>query len=77
MNEENESQEMKDFKKKWIGKSVRVVDKSHPHYNVIGDVSNVEKTPVGFGMKIKNTQNDSIFYGEEFFVFKGNQIELN
>lgn len=69
--------DVEQFKNQWVGKSVRVVDRNHPHYNAIGDVTDIEYTFAGWGMKIKNTQNDSIFYGEEFYIFNGKQIKVN
>jgi len=74
--QEQESPELAAFKKQWIGKSVRVTDDHHPHFNAIGDVIDVERTLAGWGMKIKCTQNDSIHYGSEFYIFKGKQIEI-
>lgn len=71
-----ETQELIDFKNKWIGKDVIVTDPTHPHYKTVGEVTDVEYTFAGWGMKIKNTQQDSVFYGDEFFIFKGNQIKL-
>lgn len=76
MENTTESPEMAAFKEKWIGKEVRVVDRQHPHFNVIGEVTGIDHTFAGFGMKIKNTQRDSIFYGDEFYIFKGHQIQV-
>jgi len=64
------------FKKQWIGKTVVVVDRNHPHFGTMGEVTEVERTMAGWGMKIKNTDNTSIMYGEEFYIFKGNQIKV-
>jgi hypothetical protein len=73
---QQESPEMAAFKAKWIGKEVQVIDRLHPHFGAIGEVTGVDHLIVGFGMKIKNTQNHSIYYGEEFYIFKGNQIKI-
>lgn len=74
--EQLESREMSEFKQKWIGKEVEVIDPKHPHYRTKGEVTGVDRTAVGFAMKIKDTDNHSIYYGEEFYIFRGNQIKV-
>jgi len=63
------SQQLEDFKKKWIGKKVYIKDKSHPHFDETGEVIDVRNTFAGMGMEIKGEW-------ESFFVFRGDQITV-
>lgn len=76
METEELSKQLETLKKTWVGKSIHVKDINHPHFNTIGEVIDVEYTLAGWGMKIKNMQNDSIFYGDDFYIFNGKQIDL-
>lgn len=60
---------LEDFKSKWVGKTVVVVDKDHPHYKEVGEVIDVKNTFAGMGMEISGEW-------ESFFVFRGNQIKV-
>jgi len=76
MNDNLITPEVEAFKAKWIGREVKVIDPKHPHYRDEGEVTDIERTPVGWGMKIKCNDSASFFYGEEFYIFNGKQIKL-
>jgi hypothetical protein len=67
--------DLETFRQQWVGRSVVVVDRKHPHYKETGEVTAVEQTIAGWAMKIRNDDNSSVFYNSEFYIFRGNQIK--
>lgn len=55
--------------KSLLGKRVMIVGK-HPHKNEVGTIKTIEKTAIGYGIRI------SLANGQECFVFKPEHLRL-
>ncbi len=60
---------LEDFKKNWVGKTVKIISINHPHYGESGEVISVDYTNAGWGVRIKLENY------EECYVFNGHDIK--
>lgn len=49
--------QLQDLKEKLIGKQVKITGVEHPHRNSVGEISDIEYTPVGWGLRIELNNN--------------------
>ena len=55
---------------KWMGRKVKIIDRSHPWTGETGTVKSIDKTLAGYGMRIE------LDNGVNCFVFKTSDISI-
>lgn len=61
---------LKKMIEKLAGTKIKIISKTHPHYNREGTIDGFDHTPAGWGIKVKFNEDESCY------VFKSEDAEI-